>query len=84
MVKFGVFDPTNKKHWIELLRSGNYIPYKTELGAHVETDPTMKYVSLKRRKGVDAPKIPKWFHIELPDRKADEFIEQIKRDSGYK
>jgi len=84
MVKFGVFNHADKKHWIELLQTGNYRPYKTKAGAHIETGHTMKRISLKRRKGVDAPKVPKWLHIELPDKKADEFIEQIKRDSGYK
>jgi len=84
MVKFEVFNPANKKHWIELLQTRNYMPYKTEAGAHIETGPTMKRVSLKRRKGVDAPKVPKWFYIKLPDKKADEFVEQINRDSGYK
>ena len=84
MVKFGNFNPADKKHWIELLQTGNYIPYKIETDAIIAIDPTMKHVRLKRKKGADAPKPPKWFYVELPDRKADEFIKQIKRDAGYK
>jgi len=84
MVKLGIFNPADKKYWIELLQTGNYIPYKTKTGANIAIDPTMKCVRLKRKKDADASKVPKWFYVELPDRKADEFIEQIKRGARYK
>lgn len=80
MIRVGIIDPSDKSDWVEVLKTGNYIPFKTKMGA----PPGMRHVRLRRKKGTNVVKPPRSFYLELREEDADEFIEQIKRDAGDK
>lgn len=80
IVKFTSYDPSNKQHWVDALKTGKY-----NIGRTPFTKVGHARVYLKRKKGhSDALKISRIFYVVLLNDEADEFIEQIKRKVGIK
>lgn len=75
------FDPTDKKNWVEMLKTGNYTIGRTPF-----TKVGYVRVYLKRKKGVDKEvgKASRFLYVELPKTDAEEFIDQVKRMAGMK
>lgn len=80
MVKLGSYDPSNKQHWVDALKTGRYTIGRTPF-----TEVGYIRVYLKRKKGYsDALKLSRIFFVELPNNEADSFISEIKRRAGIK